>query len=198
MNESMLTGESIPSLKNPIPFTTDIYDFANDSKYTLKSGTFVIQTRKIGDSRVIGLVVRTGFMTTKGGLIRDILYPRPNRFSFYRDSLLYMIVFAIMAIIGFAISIKPMLDQGYLAEDIILRCLDLVTITVPPTLPAVMTVGTAFSIYRLKKLKIFCISPPRVNVSGRVSIMVLDKTGTLTEDGLQVLGFRSCTKNSSG
>jgi cation-transporting P-type ATPase 13A2 len=91
-----------------------------------------------------------------------------------------------------------MLDQGYLAEDIILRCLDLVTITIPPTLPAVMTVGTAFSIYRLKKLKIFCISPPRVNVTGRVSIMVLDKTGTLTEDGLQVLGFRSCTKNNSG
>jgi cation-transporting P-type ATPase 13A2 len=105
MNESMLTGESIPSLKNPIPFTTDIYDFSNDSKYTLKSGTFVIQTRKIGETRVIGLVVRTGFMTTKGGLIRDILYPRPNRFSFYRDSLLYMIVFAIMAIIGFAVSI---------------------------------------------------------------------------------------------
>jgi cation-transporting ATPase 13A3/4/5 len=55
-----------------------------------------------------------------------------------------------------------------------------------------MTVGTGFSMMRLKRLKIYCISPPRVNVSGRVSIMVLDKTGTLTEDGLQVLGFRSC------
>ncbi len=43
---------------------------------------------------------------------------------------------------------------------------------------------------RLRKKGIFCISPPRVNVSGRVNVMVLDKTGTLTEDGLQVYGFR--------
>jgi P-type E1-E2 ATPase len=53
-----------------------------------------------------------------------------------------------------------------------------------------MTIGTSFSLWRLRKLGIFCISPPRVNVSGRVNVMVLDKTGTLTEDGLQVYGFR--------
>jgi cation-transporting P-type ATPase 13A2 len=61
---------------------------------------------------------------------------------------------------------------------------------VPPALPAAMTVGTVFAISRLKKKKIFCISPPRINVSGRVNLMVFDKTGTLTEDGLQVYGFR--------
>jgi cation-transporting P-type ATPase 13A2 len=55
---------------------------------------------------------------------------------------------------------------------------------VPPALPAAMTVGTVFAINRLKKKKIFCISPPRVNVAGRVNLMVFDKTGTLTEDGL--------------
>jgi P-type E1-E2 ATPase len=53
-----------------------------------------------------------------------------------------------------------------------------------------MTAGTAFAISRLRKNKIYCISPPRVNVSGRVNMMVFDKTGTLTEDGLQVYGFR--------
>ncbi len=52
-----------------------------------------------------------------------------------------------------------------------------------------MTIGTTFSLMRLRKKGIFCISPPRVNVSGRVNVMVLDKTGTLTEDGLQVFGF---------
>jgi cation-transporting ATPase 13A2 len=61
---------------------------------------------------------------------------------------------------------------------------------VPPALPAAMTVGTVFAINRLKNKKIFCISPPRVNVSGRVNLMVFDKTGTLTEDGLQVFGYR--------
>jgi len=54
-----------------------------------------------------------------------------------------------------------------------------------------MTIGTVFAISRLKKKKIYCISPNRVNVSGRVNLMVFDKTGTLTEDGLQVYGFRA-------
>lgn len=83
-----------------------------------------------------------------------------------------------------------MISQGYSTWNIIDRCLNLITITVPPALPAAMTAGTAFAISRLKKKKIFCISPPRVNVSGRVNMMVFDKTGTLTEDGLQVYGFR--------
>jgi cation-transporting ATPase 13A2 len=53
-----------------------------------------------------------------------------------------------------------------------------------------MTAGIVFSLSRLKKKKIYCISPPRINVAGRVNMMVFDKTGTLTEDGLQVHGFR--------
>jgi P-type E1-E2 ATPase len=64
------------------------------------------------------------------------------------------------------------------------RSLNLITITVPPALPAAMTVGIVFAIGRLKKQKIYCISPPRVNIAGRVNLMVFDKTGTLTEDGL--------------
>lgn len=47
-----------------------------------------------------------------------------------------------------------------------------------------MTAGTVFALSRLKKKRIYCISPPRVNVAGRVNLMVFDKTGTLTEDGL--------------
>ena len=60
----------------------------------------------------------------------------------------------------------------------------------PPALPAAMTAGTIFALSRLRRTRIFCISPPRVNVAGRVNLMVFDKTGTLTEDGLQVYGFR--------
>ena len=90
----------------------------------------------------------------------------------------------VLAIIGFFCTLPFMIDQGYAAPEIVDRSLDLLTITVPPALPAAMTVGTVFAINRLKKKKIYCISPPRINVSGRVNLMVFDKTGTLTEDGL--------------
>lgn len=42
VNESMLTGESIPVIKNALPFTNDVYDVNSDSKYTLYGGTKVI------------------------------------------------------------------------------------------------------------------------------------------------------------
>lgn len=77
---------------------------------------------------------------------------------------------------------------------IIVRALDLITIVVPPALPATLTIGTSFALARLKKREIFCISPQRVNVSGKVDIMCFDKTGTLTEDGLDVLGVHYVEK----
>ena len=89
---------------------------------------------------------------------------------------------------------------------IIVRALDLITIVVPPALPATLSIGTNFALSRLKKKEIFCISPQRfvesfpvillyltidsVNVGGKLDIMCFDKTGTLTEDGLDVLGVR--------
>lgn len=45
---------------------------------------------------------------------------------------------------------------------IIVRALDLITIVVPPALPATLTIGTNFALSRLKKQLIFCISPQRL------------------------------------
>ena len=49
VNESMLTGESIPVIKNSMLPTTDIFDASTDSKYIIYSGTKTIQTKNIGD-----------------------------------------------------------------------------------------------------------------------------------------------------
>lgn len=198
VNESMLTGESIPVIKNSMPFTNDIYDPVADQKYTLYGGTKVIQTRTVGKQKVLGLVIRTAFVTTKGNLVRDILYPKPNKFKFYQDSLKFIFGMGILAIVGFLATLPFMISQGYHASQIVDRSLDLLTITVPPALPAAMTVGTVFALSRLKKKRIYCISPPRINVSGRVNLMVFDKTGTLTEDGLQVYGFRGVDRATIG
>jgi cation-transporting P-type ATPase 13A2 len=59
---------------------------------------------------------------------------------------------------------------------------------VPPALPAALSIGVIYAITRLKKQKISCISPPRVNVGGKIKVFCFDKTGTLTEDGLDVKG----------
>jgi len=40
-----------------------------------------------------------------------------------------------------------------------------------------MTIGTSFALSRLKQRRVFCISPPRVNVAGRLNCIGFDKTG---------------------
>lgn len=162
---------------------------------TLFSGTKVIQTRsKKDENEVLALVTRTGFLTTKGALVRDILYPRETNFKFYHDALVFVAFMALVAIIGFACIVPELIRLGTEAAVLVDKSLDLITITVPPALPATMSAGVAFAVSRLKKKQIYCISPPRVNVSGRIQIMVFDKTGTLTEDGLQIIGVRGIKK----
>ncbi len=68
--------------------------------------------------------------------------------------------------------------------------MDVLTIAVPPALPATLSICVTFSIARLKRGQIFCLSPQRINVAGMVNMFVFDKTGTLTEEGLDVMGIR--------
>lgn len=198
VNESMLTGESVPVSKVPATQKTMLQlllDFQNTqissqvSKSFLFNGTKIIRTRiPHGQSAALAMVVRTGFSTTKGSLVRSMVFPKPTSFKFYEDSFKYIGFMAIIAMLGFSISCVRFIKIGLDKKTMILRALDIITIVVPPALPATLTIGTNFALSRLKKKGIFCISPTRVNVCGKVDTMCFDKTGTLTEDGLDILG----------
>jgi len=146
----------------------------------------------VGDEPVFGLVINIGFLTTKGSLVRAILYPKEIKFKFYEDGLKFVGIMALLSVFGFFLTVPVMvLKQDTKFLTLLDRSLDLITITVPPALPAAMSCGVVFAINRLKKSKIFCIAPTRINLAGRVTTFTFDKTGTLTEDGLSVQGFRS-------
>lgn len=191
VNEAMLTGESIPVMKSSLPVvSTEVYNEKGSEKHTLFGGTSVIQTRPVGDQPVWALVKNTGFLTTKGSLIRDILYPKEIKFKFYNDGFKFVGIMALLAVVGMCAIIPLQIRLGVPTEILIDRALDLITVTVPPALPAAMSCGIVFAINRLKKRDIFCISPPRINMAGQIQTFVFDKTGTLTEEGLSVLGCR--------
>lgn len=169
MNEAMLTGESIPVMKPNLPYNSqEVYSEIETTKYTLYSGTSVLQTRPVGKEKVYGLVRSTGFLTTKGSLVRDILYPKEFRLRFHSDSMKFVFIMAVLAIVGFLATIPFMMRAGTELREMIDRSLDLITITVPPALPAAMSCGMIFAINRLKANDIFCISPPRINLAGSI------------------------------
>jgi cation-transporting ATPase 13A2 len=53
--------------------------------------------------------------------------------------------------------------------ELIVDALDLITIVVPPALPAAMAVGRMYAQSRLGKQNVFCISPRTINVSGSLN-----------------------------
>ena len=102
----------------------------------------------------------------------------------------------VLGITSFFITLPILLSQDFNERYLISSCLELVTTCVPPALPAVLACGIVFALDRLKKHKIYCIAPPRINLAGTVQTFVFDKTGTLTEEGLSVLGFRTASSVS--
>lgn len=100
MNESMLTGESIPVVKNSLPMGSALYNPTEDKQYTLYAGTVCIQSRANQGGHVIGLVTNTGFMTLKGGLVRSMLFPRKADFRFYTDALKFIGILVLLSFVG--------------------------------------------------------------------------------------------------
>ncbi|XP_008837258.1 probable cation-transporting ATPase 13A3 isoform X3 [Nannospalax galili] len=198
VNESMLTGESVPVTKTNLPNPSvdvkgmgeELYSPETHKRHTLFCGTTVIQTRFYTGELVKAIVVRTGFSTSKGQLVRSILYPKPTDFKLYRDAYLFLLCLVAVAGIGFIYTIINSILNKEEVGEIIIKSLDIITITVPPALPAAMTAGIVYAQRRLKKVGIFCISPQRINICGQLNLVCFDKTGTLTEDGLDLWGIQ--------
>ena len=203
MDESMLTGESIPVSKvsldadlnedfeqvcwGDLPTSNQGHKSSNVSRSLIFSGTRLIRARPRDGRPPIMMVHRTGFLTAKGNLVQSILFPRPNNFRFYRDLIVFISILASIAFCGFTVSVYNMIRLQSSVKYIVTRSLDLFTIVVPPAIHTVMSIGTIFAMRRLKERnQIYCISPPRINVASRIDLICFDKTGTLTEEGLDV------------
>ena len=129
VNESMLTGESVPVTKVALPAAEDsveqsLFNIELHKSHVLFCGTQVIQTRS---EIVRAMVIRTGFSTAKGQLVRSIMFPKPAQFRFYSDSYKFIGLLACLGLVGFIYSVVILLHNGVDKGLVVVRAFDLVT-----------------------------------------------------------------------
>ena len=202
MQESMLTGESVPILKTA--YEVEDYD-QNDlppvsSKHILLAGSEVLYTKGSLTDSMLAVVMATGYYTEKGTLVQKMIHPQTKVFPFYTqafETLLLMLVFSSVTSIfyfyyRFILNVDERLPPTLYRT--FMQMSNLYFICSKPTIPLTIFASLAASVVRLKGKKISVVNRMYLAEAAWVDSVCFDKTGTLTEDEMIMNGFITTSK----
>eukprot|EP00937_MAST-01D_sp_MAST-1D-sp2_P001805 g1805.t1 len=218
VNEAMLTGESVPQMKDPLNTlsTAALRDTLSlkpgaaldHQKHVVCGGTKVVQSSpgqrldsvpNPPDGGCIGFVLRTGFGTSQGELMRTILFSTDHVTVANAETGMFIGFLLIFAVAASAYVLHQGLqDEKRSRYKLMLHCIMIITSVVPPELPMELSLAVNNSLMALSKKGIFCTEPFRIPFAGRVDTCCFDKTGTLTADNLVMQGVATSVAGACG
>lgn len=221
VNEAMLSGESTPVLKDSIqlrPGDARIEPEGLDKNAFLFGGTKVLQVQHgtstedapdtvqplasgvppPPDKGAMAVVVKTGFETSQGSLVRTMIYSTERVSANNVEALLFILFLCVFAIAASWYVWQEGVAKGRKHSKLLLDCVLIITSVVPPELPMELSLAVNTSLAALSKFAIFCTEPFRIPFAGRVDIACFDKTGTLTGEDLVVDGIAGLSLGQPG
>ncbi len=178
VNESILTGESIPVNKVTEPIYEENLPLG-DKKNMLFSGTTVVK------GRCIAAVTGTGQNTEIGKIAsmvqaEDELTPLQVELKAVGKTI--GIICLVVSLIVFLSGIL----KGNPASQMFLVAVALAVASIPEGLPAIVTASLALGVQKMAKNNAIVRKLSSVETLGSVSVICTDKTGTLTENKMMV------------
>jgi P-type Ca2+ transporter type 2C len=186
INESALTGESVPAEKSERPLQEAELSLGDRLNMAYKSTL-------VTNGRAKGIVIGTGMQTEIGNIASMLqqaeeITPLQKRMADFGRKLSYLVL--LICVLFFVV--------GYLRdEDIVtmlLTSISLAVAAIPEALPALITVALARGAKRLVKKNALVRKLSAVETLGSVTFICSDKTGTLTENKMKVVETKGWQK----
>ncbi|MES1213940.1 MAG: cation-translocating P-type ATPase [Bacteroidota bacterium] len=170
VNESVITGESLPTEKKE----------GEDGKDILYQGT------TINSGKCFAKVTATGSKTELGKIGRTIETAHSPKTLLQIQVNKFVNKFALFGLAAFVIIfLVNYLHYGELATSL-LFALTLAMSVIPEEIPVAFSSFMALGAYKMSKLGIISRQPQIIENLGAVSVICLDKTGTITENKMEV------------
>jgi Ca2+-transporting ATPase len=178
VDESALTGESVPVHKHSNPLALDTV--LADRKNLAFSGTLVTAGHGEGAVWATGDQTETGHIAQLISSAAEISTPLMKKIAQFSRLLLWVILG--LAILTFAFGVA----RGEKVVEMFMAAVALAVGAIPEGLPAALTIVLAIGVARMAKRRAIIRKLPAVETLGSTTVICSDKTGTLTENQMTV------------
>ena len=173
-----------------------------DADLDADGGSVASKLPEAPDDGCIALVLRTGFDTQQGSLLRTMVHTSTKSQSDgvnTKDTFMFIVILLCCALLsaGFVLH-HGWFDPTRNRFKLVLHVIIIITSVVPPELPMELSLAVTSSLADLsRRCNVFCTEPFRIPLAGMVDTCCFDKTGTLTSDEMVLRGVRLPIQNSS-